>query len=188
VNPVTAALFAAVLLIALFSTPTQIFAADGTASDQDASATETQPTTRTYNQQDLLDAQTNHSEVYISDTAVPLASFKGDNSASDFYLTTGSLINTVIAAICAVSMILIMVALTRKNKVDFSVLAVRTVAVSIGLLAIVTWSLFDKLSIPAPWFNDTSTAIIILFTIYLAVAIASFVLEAKLEKGSEKDY
>jgi hypothetical protein len=140
-----------------------------------------------YSQQDLLDAQTNHAGTTIQDAAVPMAALDldGFHSYSASQKSDGSIVNTAIAIFCSISMILLMGALTRKKRISFRVLTARTLAVAIGLVTVSTWSLFDKLAVPAMWFNDTSAMIVAMFVAYLVVAATSIVIEVVIDKHSK---
>ena len=136
-----------------------------------------------FDTQDLIDAQTNHSShaegVIISNEQVPLSSSPSANQNPG---TNGSLFNTVLAGVCILSMVVMLVLLLVYKTSDYRVIVVRTLAVAFGLVTVVIWSLFDRLQAPTVFLNDFSPLIGVVFGIYVIMAFASYLYEAKLNK------
>ena len=180
------------LLASLFVLPaSQIIAADGNQELSQAQAHEEESIhfeqdLTAPSEKDLIDAQTSRADaqrVTIPETTVPLTSF-----SSTVQLTSnqgGSYYNTLVAMLSIASMIAMLVLLSVRKTRSYRVIAVRTVAVAFGLVTIATWSLLDKLQVPAVVFNSSSLLITIIFGSYVVIAIASYVYEAQLNKAEK---
>jgi hypothetical protein len=182
------------LLIALFvagaavsvlaDASTQAFASEtigATSGTPDSSEHKEAVDASAYSPEELLDAQTSHAETLIPDSSVPMSSWVNNGAAANGGASganDGSLVNTILATVCAISMVLAMFALTRRKNSSFSVVTVRTVAVAIGLVMVSTWSLLDKLATPTLLLNDSSSVIITMFVLYTIALVASFVWES----------
>ncbi|MDR2673202.1 MAG: hypothetical protein LBC35_08035 [Coriobacteriales bacterium] len=154
------------------------------ALSQDSSGDEGRGTTDddtappTYDAQDLVSAQTNHSQANIPDPQVPLKNMADVvNGSFGAPYSQGSFVNTGLAIICVLSMVVLVIALVRRKQPDFKIVVVRTAAMAVGLVTVSTWSLVDKLAVPSLVVNNSSILIASLFVLYAAVAVASVVLE-----------
>lgn len=138
-----------------------------------------------FDRQDIIDAQTNQSNTpddgTIPDLKVPLAGFSPADQNLDG-AGRGSRFNTGLAVLCIVSLLVMLLMLFIRKTRDYRVLTVQTVAVAFGLVTIAAWVLLDRLQIPTVLFNDVSALLAVCTGIYLVVAVASYVLEARLKK------
>ncbi|MDR1358610.1 MAG: hypothetical protein LBJ48_04575 [Coriobacteriales bacterium] len=142
-------------------------------------------TVYSFNSQDIIDAQTNQSgrlsNTAIPDSEVPLAGFSPvDQSPGS--AGKGSSFNTLMAALCGISLAVMLLVLFVRRAQDYRILTIQTVAVAFGLVTIATWALLDRLQIPITTFNDASVLIAVLTGVSVVVAVASCVFEARLKK------
>ena len=139
-----------------------------------------------YSNQDLIDAQINQTGslpnnqpgITIPGDEVPLSNFVQTSQSSG----GGSLVNILLAGLCVVSMGVMLLMLFVRRTSDYRVITVRTIAVAFGLIAIVMWSLFDRLQTPTTLFNSESGLIIVIFCIYAGMATISYLYEEHVKK------
>lgn len=136
-----------------------------------------------FDTQDIINAQTSNSGSTIPDVQVPLASGVHSSQSTSADSVLGSVFNTVLVVLCALSMLAMLVALTVRKTRNYRVIAVRTIAVTFGLVTITTWSLLDRLQMPETLFNDSTAIISSFFLIYLVLAVYSYLYEARLNKA-----
>lgn len=164
---------------------TQQYVDKGDSDTEDEEADESQGyKVYTFDSQDIIDAQTNQSGTIIPDSDVPLTSTLMDSKNST--VGVGSIFNTVIVALCALSMLLMFALIGIRKTKDYRVITVRTLAAAAGLVTIVSWSLMDRLQTPTLVFNDSSAFIAALFSIYVVLAAYSYIYEARLDKQSKQ--
>lgn len=155
---------------------------EDTVSSTDLSANSTDSSANNsdaYEEEDLISAQTSQSGTTIPDASVPLAE-------ATTQIGFGSILNTLLVAICIITMLVMFVALLISKTKDYRVIAARTVAAAVGLVTIAAWSLLDKMQAPAALVNDATLLIASLFCIYAILLVYSYLYEARLKKARQE--
>lgn len=138
------------------------------------------PQEETYDSDDVIDAQTNQSGAYIPDTDIPLTGTITTTQATP----QGSILNTLLVAVCSISMLTMLIALFFSKTKDYRVLAIRMIAVALGLVLIASWSLVDTLQTPSQLVNEATVFMSALFSAYAIVFVYSYIYEKRLKKTS----
>ena len=136
-----------------------------------------------FDNHDIIEAQTNQSDqsntVIIPSSEAPLAGFPEASEEAD---SAGSILNTVLAGISVLSLIMMLYLLLVRKTHDYRVIMVRILAVAFGMVTIVAWSLFDRLQIPFVMLNSSSALVITLFSVYVVMAVFSYFYETRLNR------
>ena len=122
-----------------------------------------------------------NSTISISNLEVPLTSFAFVSQSTDS-VGESSMFNLILATATVASLILMLVLFLVRETRDYRVIAIRTIAMAYGLMAIATCSLFDRFQRPLTFFNDASILMAILFGVYVIAAVGSYIYEARLRK------
>lgn len=135
-----------------------------------------------FDSQDIIDAQTSEQGITIPDSDIPLANSATIGQNSGVGSGEGSIFNTVLVVVCVLSMLAMLVLLSIRKTRNYRVIALRTVAVTFGLVTITSWSLMDRLQTPTAAFNEASAFLAALFMIYVVLAVYSYIYEMRVNK------
>jgi len=139
----------------------------------------------TFDAQEVIDARANQPDhqggVIIPSQQTPLNITQQTNAATG---NGGSYLNTALVMLSILTMGIMLLLLLLRKTSDYRVITVRTVAVSFGLVTVVIWSLYDMLQVPTEMLNTTSALVTAVFSIFVIMAIASYLYEAYLGKKS----
>ncbi|MCL2749853.1 MAG: hypothetical protein FWE96_02425 [Coriobacteriia bacterium] len=137
--------------------------------------------------QDNAEAQTNQSNnqgsTIIPEFDIPLIN---SGQATPLSGNGGSYVNTGLIMLCILIMGVMLLLLLVRRTTDYRVIAVRTIAVTFGLVTVVVWSLFDWVQVPTVLINSTTTLLATLFVVFVIMTITSYAYESKLNKKSAK--
>jgi len=138
-----------------------------------------------FSSQEFFDMQIGLTErqggIIVPNQVIPLSQTQLDSVSNS---NDGSVFNTALVVISILIMGAMLVLLLVRRTSDYRVIAVRTIAVAFGLVTVVIWSLFDRLQVPTAMFNNTSTLLIAIFSIYVIMAIVSYFYEVRVNNKS----
>lgn len=151
------------------------------AEESEGSGSESEP--YTFDPADIIDAQTGQGGATIPNADVPLAE---SITTTQTVASEGSIINFVLVVVCLFSMLVALLAQSVKRTKHYRAIAVRTIAVTVGLVTIASWALIDRLQLPTQLYNDSTVFIAVLFGLYVVALVYSYVYEARLAKAAHK--
>ncbi|MDR2035743.1 MAG: hypothetical protein LBP91_03610 [Coriobacteriales bacterium] len=146
--------------------------------------TATSPEEEYFSYEELADAQIAHADdlttITIPKSKVPLSRFLQTGQSPGI---SGSYFNTVLVGLSMAFLLAMLLLLLARKTSDHRVTAGRIIAATVGLATIVTWSHLDRLQTPTVLFNEVSAVIATLFCVFVALSIASYVYEFRLNKN-----
>ena len=170
------------------SLPTQAFA-------NDAPATQSEEQALAGNENDTpgykVYALPNHQETIVQtdqatgipDEEIPLLGTPLFAQDANKTVGSGSIFNTLVAALCTITMLGMLFNLAARKGKDYRVITLRTIAIAFSLATVAVWSLVDKFAFPSTFFNSMSLVIAVLFGLYVVLSLTSFAYDAHLRKA-----
>jgi hypothetical protein len=82
-----------------------------------------------------------------------------------------SLLNLLLAACCAISLIFLVIGIVRRRGYSLPVKVLRYATVAMAVVTVISWAILDQLQKPTAWIDAYTPVIATVFALFLVLAI-----------------